>query len=357
MTNGGSIILRRAINVACLFCVFCVFCVPGATRAFAQSRSITPSPSGYNQTTPASQTKGRALLDAIRSSTFDGDFHFDFQIRLRPKRGAATLIPGRLWGSRNIQGPVTRITLRPGSPDGQRDLIIQSGPQSAVWTWSRGDAANTAVAANNTATTSTAAANNNNAATAANNNATIAAAANTTTIPANTTSATAAAANTAARLDPAAMFEPLAGMDLTAFELQMPFIYWDDFTYEGLKAGNFRVTHAFLMRPPPDIAAARPGLASVRIYYDEGYRVITVFEILGPGGVVTKTMRLKDFHLVAGRFMLRKAELRNEATGNGTDFNVLLTGINLDLPRDIFAPEKISTPVEPPPLDQLWKSR
>jgi hypothetical protein len=317
MTNGGSIILRRAINVACLFCVFCVFCVPGATRALAQSRSITPSPSDYNQTTPASQTKGRALLDAIRSSTFDGDFHFDFQIRLRPKRGAATLIPGRLWGSRNIQGPVTRITLRPGSPDGQRDLIIQSGPQSAVWTWSRGDTASTA-AANTTTTTTNAA---------------------------------------AARLDPAAMFEPLAGMDLTAFELQMPFIYWDDFTYEGLKSGNFRVTHAFLMRPPPDIAAAQPGLAGVRIYYDEGYRVITVFEILGSKGVVTKTMRLKDFQLVAGRFMLRKAELRNEATGNGTDFNVLLTGVKLDLPRDIFAPEKISTPVEPPPLEQLWKSR
>jgi hypothetical protein len=310
MTNGGSIILRRAITIACLFCV------PGATRAPAQSRSITPSPSGYNQTTPASQTKGRALLDAIRSSTFDGDFYFDFQIRLRPKRGAATLIPGQLRGSRNIQGPVTRITLRPGSPDGQRDLIIQSGPQSAVWTWSRGD---TAAAANNNSDT-----NNNTA---------------------------------AARLDPAAMFEPLAGMDLTAFELQMPFIYWDDFTYEGLKSGNFRVTHAFLMRPPPDIAAAQPGLAGVRIYYDEGYRVITVFEILGPKGVVTKTMRLKDFQLVAGQFMLRKAELRNEATGNGTDFNVLMTGVKLDLPHDVFSPEKIAAPLDPPPPDQLWKSR
>lgn len=299
MTNGGKTILGQAIVIACLFCV------PGATNAPAQSRSITPSPSDHNQTSPADQAKGRALLDGIRASAIDGDFYFDFQIRLRPKRGAATLVPGRLWGSRNTLGPITRITLWPGSQNDRRDLIIQNGAQSTVWTWSHKDAN----------------------------------------------------AGAAARLDPAAMFEPLAGTDLTAFELQMPFIYWDDFTYEGLKAGNYRVTHAFLMRPPPAVSAAQPGLAGVRIYYDEGYRAITVFEILGPGGVVTKTMRLKDFHLVAGQFMLRKAELRNEATGNGTDFNVLMTGVKLTLPGDIFSPEKIAAPAEPPPLDQLWKSR
>ncbi len=297
MTSGGKIILRQAITVACLFCVL------GAANARAQSRSITPSPHQHNQTAPADQAKGRALLDAIRTSAVDGDFYFDFQLVLRPKgTSARTAIPGRLWSSRNDRGPITRITLWPGSKTDGRDLIVQSGPHSAVWTSSRGD-------------------------------------------------------DTAARLDPAALFEPLAGMDLSAFELQMPFIYWNDFTYEGLKSGNSRVTHAFLMRPPPEIAAVQPGLAGVRIYYDEGYRAITVFEILGPGNTVTKTMRLKDFHVVSGMFFLRKAELRNETTRNGTDFNVLMTGVNLALPRDIFSPEKIAIPAEPPPLESLWKSR
>lgn len=302
MTTGGSTILRQAITIACLFCVIV------APRAHAQSRSITPTTPDYSQGAPVDQNKGRALLDTIRSSVIEGDFYFDFQIRLRPKRGASTRIPGRLWGSHNDLGPITRLVINPDSKD-QRDLIVQSGPRSAVWAWPR------------------AAASGENA------------------------------SDTTALLAPGAMFEPLAGTDLTPFELQMPFIYWDDFLYEGLRSGNGRVTHAFLMRPPPAIAAAQPNLAAVRIYYDEGFRAITVFEILAPGGKPAKTMKLKEFHVVAGQFSLRKAELRNEATGNGTDFDILLTGVKLTLPRDLFLPEAISTPAVPPPIEGLWKTR
>ncbi|AWI09786.1 hypothetical protein [Ereboglobus luteus] len=308
MTTGGKTIPGQAIIFACLFCIF------GTAHAFAQSRSITPSVPDYRQAAPVDQDKGRAILEAIRTSAIDGDFYFEFQLILRPKgTSTRTIIPGRMWGSRNERGPVTRITLRPGSQNDERDLLVQSGPQSAVWTYSRN--------------------NNTNGGQAG------------------------SASSAAARLDPSAMFEPLAGTDLSAFELQMPFIHWNDHTYEGLRSGNFRVTHAFLMRPPAEIANARPDLTGVRLYYDEGYRTITVFEILGPGGAVKKTMRLKDFHKVSDMFFLRKAELRNETTGNGTDFNVLLTGVKLDLPRDIFSPEKLSVSVEPPPLKTLWKSR
>lgn len=302
MTTGDSTVLRQAITIACLFCAII------APRARAQSRSITPTTPDYSQGAPVDQNKGRALLGTIRSSAIEGDFYFDFQIRLRPKRGASVRTPGRLWGSRNDLGPVTRLAINPGSKD-QRDLIIQSGPRSAVWVWPR------------------AAGSEKNA-------------------PGAT-----------APLAPEAMFEPLAGTDLTPFELQMPFVYWDDFLYEGLRSGNGRVTHAFLMRPPPDIAAAQPELAAVRIYYDEGFKAITVFEILAPGGRPAKTMKLKEFHIVAGQFCLRKAELRNEATGNGTDFDIRLTGVKLTLPRDLFLPEAISTPAAPPPIEDLWKTR
>ena len=310
MTTGASIFPGQALFAACLFCVLAA---PAAVPARAQSRSITPAPSIHDQTTPADQNKGRALLDTIRSIAIEGDLYFDFQIRLRPKRGAATRIPGRLWTSRNTLGPITRITISPGSPENQRDIIIQNGPNSATWIWPAADAADPAAGAGAT--------------------------------PASTPAS------------PEAMFTPLAGTDLTPFELQMPFIHWDDFLYEGLRAAIGRVTHAFRMRPPPGIAAARPDISGVRIYYDEGFRAITVFEILGPGGVVAKTMKLKEFHVVGGQFCLRKAELRNEATGNGTDFDILLTGVKLTLPRDIFSPEKISTPAAPPPLEQLWKTR
>jgi len=295
MTTGYKHIFRQATLIACLFCI------PGAT-ANAQSRqpSFTPD---YGQINAVSPEKALEILNDFRSRGIDGDYYFDFQLRQRPRASSETIVtPGRMWGSRNAQGPVTRITLWPDAPDKELRLLVQNGPDSAIWSYSR-----------------------------------------------NTTAA--------ARLDTAAMFEPLAGADLTPFVLQMPFIYWSNFVYEGIKpASSNRPAYTFIMRPPPALAAAHPEIAGVRIYIETAFHAIGKFEILGPGDQVTKTMTLKETPRINGQYIPGKIELRNERTRDGTDLVVKLAAVKLDLPREIFTPENLSRPVAPPPLETLWKA-
>ena len=59
-----------------------------------------------------------------------------------------------------------------------------------------------------------------------------------------------------------ALFEPVSGTNLTAFDLQMPFLYWPDFIYEGLARMHGRPAHQFLFYPPADVAAQYPTFAA-----------------------------------------------------------------------------------------------
>ena len=95
-----------------------------------------------------------------------------------PRRGDEHVVQGRLWGGRNDRGPVSRVILQPGEAK-ERRLLVQNGPESAVWLWP-------------------------------------------------------GPGGQVATLGSAALFTPLADTDLTAFDLQMPFLYWSDFVFEGL---------------------------------------------------------------------------------------------------------------------------
>ena len=299
MTNGDTSIFRQAALIACLFCFL------GAT-ANAQSRQPNLAPNNYGQVGEVTPEKGLEILTDFRSRGIDGDYYFEFQLRQRLRNSSETIVtPGRMWGSRNAQGPITRITLWPDAPDKELRLLIQNGPASAIWQYPP----TTATAGGMTSVSS------------------------------------------------AAMFIPLVGTELTPFELQMPFIYWSNFVYEGIKpAASNRPAYTFIMRPPPALAAAHPEIAGVRIYIETAFRAIGKFEVLGPGDAVIKTMTLKETPRINGQYIPGKIELRNDQTRNATDFQVKLAAVKLDLPRDIFSPENLSKPVTPPPLETLWKA-
>jgi len=295
MTTGAKHIFRQAMLVACLFCA-------ASATASAQSRQPGFTPD-YGQIGAASPEKALEILNDFRSRFVggDGDCYFDFQLRQRPRNTSETIVtPGRMWVSHNAQGPITRITLWPDAPGKQLQLLVQNGPASAIWSYPP---------------------------------------------------------NTAAGLAAAAMFAPLAGTGLTPFELQMPFIYWDNFVYEGIKpASSSRPAYAFIMRPPPALAAAHPEITGVRIYIETAFHAMGKFEVLGPGDNVTKTMTLKETPRVNGQYIPGKIEFRDERTRDGADFVVNLAAVKLALPREIFTPENLAKPVAPPPLETLWKT-
>ena len=332
MKAGWQPALRRfaireyAILIACLFCFFCAL---GAT-AHAQSRMPNPTPN-YGQIDAVTPEKGLEILTDFRARGIEGDYYFEFQLRRRPRSSSETIVtPGRMWGSRNAQGPITRITLWPGVPGKELQLLIQNGPAGAIWSYGEKPVTSEATGSTNLKAESL----------------------KTEDKPASaqtTTPSSAFRLSGFQNFSSAAMFEPLAGTDLTPFELQMPFVYWNDFIYEGIKpAASNRPAYAFIMRPPSALAAAHPEVTGVRIYIETAFRAMGKFEILGAGDKVVKTMTLKETPRVNGQYIVGKVELRDEGTRDATDFQVKLAAVKLDLPRDIFSPENLSKPAAPP---------
>lgn len=260
----------------------------------AQSRLNRPPPR-YLQLSPPDQKKGAEILREMRAAGPDGDYYLEFDLRVLPRRGEERQIPGRLWGGRNEDGPVTRLSLRPeaesakaeagaGPLKSEQRLLIQGGPRPAAWQWPAKDGSSSIA------------------------------------------------------VDDGALFEPLAGTDLSAFDLQMPFLYWSDFVYEGKTRLNDRPTDAFLLYPPASLAARRPDLVAMRVYLDPQYHALVQAEQLGEGERLLKSMRVVELKKIGEQWMVKAVELRDEKTRNKTRFVVTAAALGRDFASGVFEP-------------------
>jgi hypothetical protein len=293
---------RQTASVVCLS--FFAVCFASAWSPLAaQSRLNRPAPR-YLQLTPPDQKQGAEILQEMRQAGIDGDYYLEFDLRVLPRRGEERRIPGRLWGGRNREGPITRLVLRPpadadartaadasaaevaAGPDSGREkrLLVQGGPRPAAWQWPAADGTSTIA------------------------------------------------------VDDGALFAPLAGTDLSAFDLQMPFLYWSEFVYEGKTRLNDRPADTFLLYPPRSLAARRPDLAAMRVYLDPQYHALVQAEQLGENERVLKSMRVVELKKIGERWIVRAVELRDEATRNKTRFVVTAAALGRDFAGGVFEP-------------------
>ena len=283
--------LRQTVLSVCL-----LFGLGAPLDALAQSRLNRPSPR-YFQLTPPDQKDGAAILRDMRAAGPSGDYYFDFDLRVLPRRGDETRVAGRLWGGRNREGPVTRLALAP--PAGvvgatETRLLVQGGPRPSAWQWPATDG------------------------------------------------------STVITVDEAALFAPLAGTGLSAFDLQMPFLFWEDFVYEGKTRLNDRPVDTFLLYPPASLAVHRPDLAGVRVYLDPQYHALVRAEQIGAENRVLKSFSLGGLVKIDERWMPKSFELRDENTRDKTRFVVTAAALGLDFAGDVFAPGGLSGPLRPP---------
>lgn len=291
---SSTIFARQAASVACLLC----FLGAGLT-ASAQPKRFRPQPQ-YLQIGEPDQTEGRRILDDFRNRGIEGDYYWEFSLRVMPRKGEERLIPGRLWGSRNENGPITRIVLWPGVAANERRLLVQNGLKSATWGWQADKAVDGVTV-----------------------------------------------------LGATAWFEPLGGTDLSAFDLQMPFLYWSEFVFEGVTNLRGRPAHAFLLYPPAEVAAQKPELTGIRVYLDTAYHALVQFEQIGEAGRVLKTLTLLDFKKVDEHWIVKSVDLRDEATRNKTRFLVTGAAMGLDLPARLFEPATLGETIRPPAADRI----
>jgi len=237
------------------------------------------------------QAEGAAILSQFRQAGIAGTYWLSFELRVMPRKGDERTLTGELFGTRGPEGPLTRLIVEHGR------WLIQAGSNSTAWTLADG-----------------------------------------TSPRAVTTAET---------------LQPIAGTDLTLFDLQMPFLQWTDFVHEGLAKVRGRPAHQFLLYPPADFAQARPELAGVRIYLDTQFQALVQVEQLGRDGKPVKGFTLIDLKKVGEQWLVKSIDLRNHVTRDKTRLTFKAAALDLALPPETFTPAGLSEPSPPVPRDKI----
>jgi len=278
-------VLRRlTATLAFSWRAFFVLALAGVAIAPAApaGRKVRPPPT-YVQIGQPDQAEGGRILRSFRGMGIVGDFYLDFTLQVRPRRGAEREIAGRLWGGRNEQGAVSRIGLS-DTAAGERRLLLQNGPNPTAWTWTPGQDEPAAIALGD-------------------------------------------------------LFAPLVPeTQISAFDLQMPYLYWEEFVFEGVSRIRGRPAHTFLLYPPADFLAAYPGLSGVRVHLDTQFGALVQSELLDERGRVFRSLAVLDLKKVGEQWMVKSIDLRDERTRDKTRFLVTGAALSLDLAGAVFTP-------------------
>ena len=264
--------------------------LPAASLSAQIASASRPAPV-YVSGGAADQAEGRQALEEFRASGIAGTYWLEFDLRVLPHKGAERTVHGQIFGTRNKLGPLTRLNL--ANPEGDQTWLIQSGPQPASWVQNQGQPAPRALTA-------------------------------------------------------AESLQPISDTDLTLFDLQMPFLYWEDFVYEGIAKVRSRPAYSFILYPPADLAAARPELGAVRVALDTQFHALVQAEFLDPKGSSIKSITVLDLKKVGEQWLVKSIDLRNRANRDKTRLEVTAAALSLTLPDTVFTPESLGTPVALP---------
>jgi hypothetical protein len=255
-------------------------------------RAVRPS-ANYVQFGQPDQAEGGRILRDFRRMGIAGDYYLDFKLRVMPRRGTESEVGGRLWGSRNETGAITRIALS-GTRDSERRLLLQNGTTPAAWEWTHDR-------------------------------------------------------DEAAPMDVSDLFTPLVSQtQICIFDLQMPYLYWEEFVFEGVSRIRGRPAHTFLLYPPGEFTAGFPGLGAIRVHLDTQFKALVQSELLDERGRTYKTVAVLDLKKVGEQWMVKTIDLRDERSRDKTRFQVTGAALDLELTGEIFTPLGLAEEVRPP---------
>jgi hypothetical protein len=265
--------------------LFCFFVGAHAQRAGGER------PSRFMDRIDAEE--GAAKLAAFRNQRLAGDFYFEFQLEHKPRRARTVRYDGRMWGTWNAEGPVSRILIYPtpssrepmGEPANPVELIVQNGSEPEAWIRRSPEVDFQPVAGQ-------------------------------------------------------ALFEPiLPGLLYAPFDLQMPFVYWDTFHYEGptLAMGS-RVAQQFLMLPPEGSPSGDRGIAGVRIGLDDTYNALLTIEVVDAEDAVNSRFAVESVQKLQEQYIVKRITLTDYPSKDRTTFKVESASVGLSLERDLFEP-------------------
>lgn len=280
------------LTPAAVWRAFFFIAVAAAVPAFAGPPPSSTPPALAQVGKPDAAESARILEQFRRSGWFG---YVEFDLRALPRRGDEVVYHGRLWGGRNDQGAVTRIEI--GDAKGAlHRFLLQNGDHAAVWRLADGKIA---------------------------------------------------------QIEGAALFEPLIpGVDVTAFDLQMPYLYWPGAVVESVERVRGRPAYVFVFHPPATFAARYPQVTAIRAFFDAQFNAPVQTELLNDKKVL-KTSTLIDLKKVGEQWIPRSYDVRNENTRDKTRFFVTAVALNLEFPANVFAPAALTENVLAPAPDRI----
>jgi hypothetical protein len=238
--------------------------------------------------------EGAKRLAAFRRQRLEGDFCFEFELAHKPRQGRTIRYEGMMWGSWNDLGPITRFRVSPArlkngestNASHELELIIQNGVTPEAWI--RRDNENDFVL-----------------------------------------------------IEGEALFEPIMpGVLYSPFDLQMPFIYWKDFTYEGpTLVGATRIAQQFLMQPPATSASAQRGIHGVRVGLDDTYNALWRIEVMNAQSELASRFAVESFKKIQEQYIVKRITLKDYSSRDRTTFEVKAAALGISLNRDLFCPQ------------------
>jgi hypothetical protein len=268
-----------------------LFCIFSLCSSLSAQRAGGEKPSRFMERIDAEE--GALRLENFRRQRLDGDFCFEFELEYKPRRAPTVRYQGIMWGTWNELGPLTRFRVYPKASEAQMprdarqavELIVQNGIHPEAWIRPSGEDA-------------------------------------------------------FYKLEGEALFEPiLPGLLYAPFDLQMPFIYWENFTYEGPDlVGATRVAQQFLMLPPEGSASAERGIGGVRIGLDDTYNALWRIEVMDTSGNVASRFSVESFRKVQKQYIVKRITLTEYPSKDRTTFEVEAAAVGLSLKRELFDP-------------------
>ena len=264
----------------------------GASAVWSQPRGrIPPYLQNPDRLDPA---EGQRVIEQFRRIGLAGDFAFAVELIHEPRRAATETYTGTVVGTWG-QAPQTRLDLAPlevGAPP--RRYLQWNGVQPVLWTvdW---EASPPAVV----------------------------------------------------QITGESLYRPLVpGITFTPYDLQMPFIYWRDFAYEGSNRLKGRPVHYFLLYPPAE-DARYDEIGAVRVAIDADFNVAVRAETLDLEGNPSKRLDVQSVKKVQGQWIVRRLDLIDLVSEDRTRLEVVAAAVGIVVDDALLDPTHLADPDAP----------
>jgi hypothetical protein len=229
-------------------------------------------------------------LRQLRDAGVPGQCYLEFELHALPRRGDERVYRGRLWTSRAGGALTLRVALE-SDAGGTRRFLIRNGPQPQVWQW---------------------------------NGAQVVA------------------------MPPSEWGHPLLPeVELSAFDLLMPFLFWPEAVYQGTERVRGREAKTFVFNAPAG-GEAPAEIGAARVYLDAQVNALLQYDVLDRSARVTRTFSLVSLKRLDAMVMPKVLEFRNERSRDKARLQFTAAILGVDLAPGLFVPEVLAEDVAAP---------